>query len=382
MMKKVNVAACLLTLFLLAGCAAPQAKLRYVWPPLPDEPKIEYLGVYNSDKDFEMEGYVTKFLGRDASPLALHNPQMVAGDGHGRVYVTDIKLAAVLIFDFNANKVDLLGGEGGAGLFGQPTGIALDGDGSIYVADSAKRKIMIFTRDGRPSGSLDLSAQLKSIGFIAIDKQRKRIVVPDPKGNKVHIVDAGGKITATLINSDSPDNEFNRPNAAAVAPNGDIVVADSMNARVVLFGSDGKFLSAFGTRGDNPGQFNLIQGIAVDSGGHIYVTDARSNNFTIMSAKGEALLAVGSQGDSFSQIGSFEIPFGISIDQNDTIYIVEKYHARFQKYQFLSAGYLAKNPIRTETLAKPVAEEKKDSKTAKPAAEEKKDSKGAPPAPK
>ena len=284
---------------------------------------------------------------------------MVAGNGRGKVYVTDIKHGAVFVFDFNNKSVTLLGGEGAAGLFGQPTGIAVDNEGNIYVADSAKRKIMIFTGEGKPHSAVDLSDKLKSIGFIAYDNQRKRLVVPDPKEHKIHVVDLKGTILFTMEVLDKIEGGFHTPNAVAVAPNGDIVVADSMNARIVLFNSEGKYLSTFGNRGDNPGQLNINQGVAVDSAGHIYVTDARDNRFTIFNTKGQVLLVVGKAGDSRANIGVFQIPFGISIDQNDTIYIVEKYFGRFQKYQYISAEYLAKNPIKPENLAKPIDPENK-----------------------
>lgn len=347
---------CLLIILSLAGCAAPKNKMRYVWPPPPDEPKIEYLGVYNNVSDIASDSLVSKFLGSDVQ-LVLKNPQMAAGDGHGRVFVTDLKIG-VVVFDFNVNSVTLLGGEGAGGLFDKPTGIAFDGEGFIYIADSPKRKIMVFTNDGKPYENLDLSEQLKSIGFIAIDKQRKKIIVPDPKDHKVHIVDFKGTIITSISKYESLEGGFNRPNAAAVAPNGEIFVADTFNARVVRFSPDGKYISSFGERGDNPGQFNLIQGIAADSSGHIYITDAPTNRFSIMNAKGELLLVIGSPGDSKSRIGVFQIPFGISIDQNDTIYIVEKFFSRFQKYQYLSADYLAKKPVKTDELAKPVVVEK------------------------
>lgn len=366
MTKKLCNVLLVLVLFLISGCAAPQAKIRYVWPLPPDEPKIEYLGVYKSAKDIQAASFSSMLLGDEVSPVSLQNPQTAAGDGRGRVYVSDLKLAAVVIFDFNTHAVSLLGGEGDSGTFGQPTGIAFDGDGFIYVADSAKTKIMVFTPDGKPYGNIAFSAQLKSIGFIAIDKQRKRIIVPDTKDHKVHIADFKGSIIASVSTFKSPQEDgFNRPTAVAVLPNGDIAVADSLNARVVILSPDGTFLSKFGERGDNPGQFNIIQGIAVDSNGYLYITDSRANRFSIMDSKGKTYLVIGSGGNSLQHIGVFQVPFGISIDQNDTIYIAEKYYARFQKFQFITTDYLAKNPIIPVNLAKPVVETndtKKDQK--------------------
>lgn len=349
----------ILTLF---GCAATPAKLRYVWPMYPDEPKVEYIGVYNNENDFSTSNVVDKFLGREASPLALKNPQMAISDGGGRVYITDIGLGGVLVFDFNSKSISKLGGESSAGLFSQPYGIAIDGDGILYISDTVNRKIISFTREGKPSGVIDLSAQLKSMGYIAVDKVRKKIIVPDYKDQKIYIMDFNGTITTEISTFGGSEKSFNRPNAVAVAPNGNILVADTLNARVVQFSSEGKYLSEFGSRGDEPGQFNIIQGIAVDSNGNIYVTDARNNSFSIFSLKGEYLLSIGVAGDSRQKIGAFQIPLGISIDQNDTVYIVEKIGARFQIFQFLTPAYLTKKPINNELLAKPLVDKKKSQK--------------------
>lgn len=359
--KNIFIIFYLIITVILSACAAPKPVMRYVWPLPPDEPKIEYLGMYKSSSDILKDTLLTQFLGKDAANLNLINPQMIASNGNGKVYVTDQKVGGVLIFNFETGAVTTLGGESAKSLFSQPTGVAIDAAGFVYVADSAKGKISVFTPENMPYSIIDLSASVKSIGFIAIDKQRKKIIAPDPKSSKVLVVDFSGKILTTITNLDHKDSNagFNKPNAAAVASNGDIFVADSIEARVVHFSPDGKYISSFGTRGDTPGQFGIIQGIAIDSEDHIYITDVNNDRFTIMSTKGEFLLSVGSTGNSISHIGVFQLPFGISIDKNDTIFIVEKFWGRFQKYQYMSPAYIAKKPFSSQNIAKPIKEKSK-----------------------
>lgn len=356
-MAKVNIMIKVFVIFsvlvLFSGCAADKVALRYVWPPLPDEPKIEFLGVYKSRTDLLQNNLLSKIVGTEDDTFALANPQGIAADGQGKVYVTDMKLGGVMVFDFNAKTTSILGGDAAGGLFNKPSGIAFDGEGNIYVADTEKRTISAFTKNGMPLSSMDLSNQLKSIGFIAIDKERKRVVVPDPVSHKVHIIDFSGKIITTIDKYEGEEGVFNRPNAVAVDSQGDILVADMFNSRVERFSPEGKFISMFGTLGENPGQLALSTAVAVDSEGHIYVTDAKSNRFNVFDRNGDFLLAIGTLGDAKQKIGTFETPASIFIDKNDTIYIVERFSKRFQKFQYLNAAYLAKNPLKKETLAKP-----------------------------
>lgn len=360
MLRKSFALATVLISFVIMGCSiVSKPKHRYVWPFLPDEPKIEYLGTYSGEKDLVNDSFARSFFGTESSQFELKNPQIAVSNGLGLVYVADTAYSGVVVYNFNNATVSMLGGEEAGGLFAQPTGVAVDQDGSVYVADSIKCKIFVFNNQGKAIKAIDLSSNLKSIGFIAIDKNRKRIIVPDPKGHKIVVVDSADNIITTIDKFESKrEIGFNRPNAVSVGLNGEIIVADTFNARVVIFNSEGKYITDFGERGSYPGQFNIIQGVAVDSNGHIYLTDSKENRINVMNLQGQFMMAFGITGDSLKNIGSFNIPVGISIDQNDTIYIVEKYYKRFQKYQYLSVDYLAKNPIVPEDIPTPVLKDK------------------------
>lgn len=345
---------CLFPLLLatLVGCAsAPKTtKLRFVWPDPPAEPKLEYIGAYGGVNDMVEKSFMTAIVGLEEG-VTLQHPTAAVADGGGKVFVSDF-LAGLVEFDFTANTVKVIGGSL-IGNLSRLSGIALDAEGHIYVGDMGKPQIAVFSKEGRDIGMLQIPGA-KSANLFALDRERKRLIVPDPLGHEVHIVDLTGKLIKTIRTFRNGDG-FTQPNAVAVDQKGNILVADTMNARIVIFTPDGEYLSHFGERGDGIADFNLIKGVAVDSEGHIYVADAKSDKIMIFSDKGDPLLVIGWHDTTKNMIGGFSIPLGISIDRNDRIYVVDRMNKRFQIYQYLNSAYLAKNPITSETeLAKPL----------------------------
>ena len=110
----------------------------------------------------------------------------------------------------------------------------------------------------------------------------------------VYKFDAGGKVLLTLgkkgMAGDNASQElFNRPNAVAIATNGDIYVSDGYNnSRVVHFNKEGKFIRIIGgTKGAEPGQLQLPHGVVVDSQGRILVADSDNKRITVFNKDGK-----------------------------------------------------------------------------------------------
>lgn len=344
-----------MVLFLSNGCAtAPEAKRqRFFWPPLPDEPKIEWLGAYRGAGDFPKKGF-SKFMEAvvgESSQLTFERPLGIFSNGEGKVYVSDPIEQHVLVFDFNAEKVSVFGKDGNP--FKEPGGIAADADGNIYIVDSNSRKIMIFDKDEKPLRMIDVSDKTKRIIGITIDKVRKRVIVADTQGHKVEVYDLGGTHLFTIGSRGAGDGEFNYPSWVTLLKDGEIVVTDMMNARIQIFTPEGTFLRKFGRRGDNPGEFQIIKASAVDSENHIYVTDGKGNYIGIFSDKGDFLLAVGGAYSADRKVapGGFLLPQGIHVDKNDRIYVVDQLNHRFQVFQYLNDKYLKENPVKSPNAA-------------------------------
>ena len=342
---------------LFAGCAAPQVRERYFWPPTPDTPRIEWLGAYQSQLDLESSKSMLDLITGGVEPVSLMRPTYIAADGKGKVFVSDQKQQAVMVFDRIAQHVHMLDGEKALGLFELPTGVALDGEGNVYAADSKSRKIYVIDSQENIKAMVDLSKELISIASIAVDKPRKRLIVPDVKGHVVIIYDlVSGSIIRTLGKEGDEAVRFNYPTSVAVDAKGHIWVCDSMNARIVQLSPEGKFISAFGQRGDGLGDFNIIKAVALDSEGHIYVTDGKAHRINIHDEKGEILLVFGgpySLKGVGAQVtpGGFLLPNGIYIDQNDTIYVVDQLNGRFQVFQYVTERYLKEHPVTDQAPA-------------------------------
>lgn len=340
-------------LFVCAGCVSgPQVRERYFWPPPPDTPKIEWLGAYSGQSDLQTPGLVGMVIGEEET-VSLSKPTFITADSGGKIYVSDFMLRSVIVFDMQAKSVHPLGSNG---TFEQPTGVAVDGQDNLYVGDIKTRKVLVFDRNEKPLHAIELANHVQSIGSIAIDKSRNRLLVPDVKGNKVLVYDLTSREVLFDFGADgvvekgAETDSFNFPTAVTVDGAGNILVCDSMNARIVRFTPEGKFISKFGRRGDGIGDFNMIRAVAVDSEGHIYVTDSKSNRISIYDEKGQVLLLFGGayalkgQGSEVKP-GGFLLPNGIYIDRNDRIYIVDQYNSRFQLFQYVTEKYLRENPV-------------------------------------
>lgn len=185
------------------------------------------------------------------------SPGGVTLDSAGNVYVTSegmygrvVKLTtgsdATTVLPFN-------------GLY-QPQGLAVDGAGTVYVADFNNRVISM------AAGS-NSQKELPFTGLsypegVAVDSQGA-VYVAD-RGNSRVLKLAAGSNTQTVL----PFNGLNNPDGVAVDPVGNVYVADTDNNRVV------KLDAASNTQSELPfHDLSVPWGIAVDNSGTVYVTE-------------------------------------------------------------------------------------------------------------
>jgi serine/threonine-protein kinase len=185
------------------------------------------------------------------------SPGGVTLDSAGNVYVTSqgmygrvVKLAAdsqaTTVLPFN-------------GLY-QPQGLAVDGAGTVYVADFNNRVISM------AAGS-NSQKELPFTGLnypegVAVDSQGAVYVADRGNGRVVKL--AAGSTTQTVL----PFTGLNNPDGVAVDPAGNVYVADTDNNRVV------KLDAASNTASELPfHDLSVPWGIAVDNSGTVYVTE-------------------------------------------------------------------------------------------------------------
>lgn len=343
-------------IFLLGGCATnqPQQSRRYVWPRPPDQPRIEWLKSYYGQDDFPKSGFTVFMETLFGKPPAMlfEKPIDIKTDGKGLVYVTDIALAGIFVFDLQLQKVDFWsrGSDPDAGLAITPYYLSLDPSGNIYVVGTGRKEIFVLDPKGKLLRRIDFTGKVKSPAGIALDSKGERIYLVDSGEYKVAVFDLAGKHLFSFGKGGDRDGEFNRPSPIAINRKGEIIVGDTINSRVQIFDRDGKFLRKFGQRGDGAADFQIIKGVAADSDDNIYVTDGKANQLKVFSTKGDFLISIGTAYSVTHTMkeapGGFLLPQGVYIDSTDTMYIADQANMRFQVFRYLKDGLPAAQPSR------------------------------------
>lgn len=258
----------------------------------------------------------TGVAGADDGPGAsatFSQPFGVATDTKGNIYVVDhlnnvirkITPAGVVTTLAGSGIIGRADGTGTAASFNQPTGIAVDVAGNVYVADVSNNLIRKIT----PAGVVTTLAGSGELGA------------------------ADGTGTAAT---------FSNPSGLAVDASGNIYVADLSNNRIrkITPGGVVTTLAGTGISGaiDGPGAsatFNQPYGVAVDAKGNVYVADWGNNLIRKITPAGVVTTIAGSgkagYADGKGAEASFNKPFGLTIDENGNIYVVDTGNERIRK---------------------------------------------------
>ena len=157
-----------------------------------------------------------------------------------KLYVTDIKVNKVFVFDLNGKKLMEIGGPGDAtGKFIAPNAVTVDFDNNIYVSDSANNRVEIFDKNGK---------------YIKLINGSK-----DGKGNP------------TFLN----------PRGVGIDSSGNLYVVNNLSHTVYAFDKNGKELYELGGMGTENDKFYLPNGLFVDDSDHLYVTDTVNQRVSI-----------------------------------------------------------------------------------------------------
>lgn len=332
-----------LVLLLLSGCARPEKLPRLFWPPPPEVPRLEFIGAYSAVEDFPKTSgqiFSEKLTGQKVVP-AFKTPFGIASDGKGTVYVSDIHDRNLRVINMNAPTIEYFTKEL---LFATPLGMTMDSLGNLYIADGAKEKIFVFGPGQKPLFTFGSPEVISKPAYLAINEKQDRIYVSDGDGHRIVVFDMKGKHLFSFGTKGDGEGEFYSPQGVAIDNEGKVYVADMFNARIQVFDAEGNFLSHFGERGDQIWQFDRPKSLAFDSEGHLYVIDARKAAIIIYDRQGKLLLTTGTGAPSTHKMG-FGLPASIFIDANDRIYVADSLNKRFAVWQYLSQGYLAKNPV-------------------------------------
>jgi DNA-binding beta-propeller fold protein YncE len=251
---------------------------------------------------------------------ALRNPQGIAVDRAGAVYVADSDNHRIVKLGPSLEVIATWGSFGRAdGQLQLPADLTLDADGAMYVADWGNARVMVFAAEGRfqrKFGALrygDLGATfsprriaLLDSGEIAVSSSQRvyrfsstggffgrwepkiRLytrceVVVDQHGHVYGIAEGGATLSVVKLDSAGTvlaswgkrghgPGEFFDPTALAVDGEGNVYVGDTA-PRVLMYDARGSFIRQWEPRDGTAPGLKFPAAIAVDVGNAVYVAD-------------------------------------------------------------------------------------------------------------
>lgn len=208
------------------------------------------------------------------------------------------------------------------------TAVATDSQDRVYVFNRGEHPVMIFDRDGAWLDSWGEGWFARPHGiFIGPDDS---VYCTDDLQHTVRKCTPDGRLLLTLGTSGKPSDTgatsvdyrtilrvgrpFHYPTNLALSPAGELYVSDGYgNARIHKFSSDGRLIFSWGEPGSGPGQFQVPHGIAVDPQGTVYVADRENSRLQLFTPEGEYL----------SEWTDVARPSQVFIDENGDVYVAE-----------------------------------------------------------
>jgi len=334
----------ILGLALAAGCAKPAGPIfpppakPLLWPPLPEQTRVKYVGQLVTSADLKSGGNVGDQIGAalfgKKPAFSMLSPYAVCTDGNHRLFVADTNAQLVHVFDFATRKYERWFPNNPEKRFAQPVGITWDPAGRLIVSDSVAAKLYVFDARGRQVGEIGGGLFVRPAG-VTFHAATQRLFVADTGAHQVIILSDHERLYVRLGARGTGPGQFNFPTNVALDSTGRVYISDSLNFRVQQFSPDLKTVRVIGRKGDMPGYFSQPKGVAVDWQDHLWVVDANFEAVQIFDANGSLLLEFGSEGRG---PGEFWLPAGIFIDAANRVWVADSYNRRVQVFEYVSEG--------------------------------------------
>lgn len=157
---------------------------------------------------------------------------------------------------------------------------------------------------------------------------RERLVLSDPRGFAVHVLDRNGKTSMRLVTGKG--YRLHTPAGVAVDASDNIYVADSEHGMIVVFDREGNFVRYLGSRQGEP-DYARPHGLALNPRTQrLLLVDTPRNLVFELDLEGHELKRVGKNRDGTGAV-EFDQPTDIAVN-HDHIFVLDRSGSRVQVF--------------------------------------------------
>ena len=317
-----------------------------------------------------------------ATSANVYNPQGVAVDSVGNVYIADTSNNRIRKITPGTGVISTVAGTGVGGFTGEggpatgarvnaPVGMAVDAAGNFYFADYYNQRIrkvtvatgIISTVAGSGvagflgDGGVATAAQLSYPTGVAVDTAGN-LYIADSSNHRIRKVTAATSIITTIAGTGTPgvggdggpgtSAQLYEPHGVAVDSAGNVYIADTQNARVRRVAAGTGIITTYAGSGvaGYDGEARLATmarlyvptSVAVDSAGNVYVADRYNHRVRkvalgtgiITTVVGDANAGYGGDG-GVASAGQLNYPYGVAVDAAGSVYVADTNNHRVRK---------------------------------------------------
>ena len=244
--------------------------------------------------------------------IPLNQPNGLAFDRKGNLYVANYGTNQILIYDSSLNQTNSIS----AGLNG-PTRLAFDTYSELYVTNFTGDNITVYDSNLHQLIPRTIRQKISKPLGVAVDAYGD-VYVANNGNNTIGVYDVNGNVVGTL-SQDSNARKFSAPGALAIhGRNIYVGTGPTAGSNYVTSYNVGELLTLHPTELDtytdtvNTGP----TGVAFDQAGNVYISDFYSGTGTKYSEDGKLLLVINNQTSHCE---------GIALDKAGKIYVANEY---------------------------------------------------------